>query len=78
MIITQEENQHIIRTETEITILMADSEFWYGIQTIPRGITYCGKPVINQEFENKDEAEQYIINNNLTKYEPPEDEIYLF
>lgn len=65
----------IIGTQTKVILdspawlLMCDETNYFAEpRQIPRGVTWCGRPV--QLFDSEQGALQHIADNNLTKYEP--------
>jgi hypothetical protein len=72
--ITQVNGQWKVKIESEKVLLLCDETYYYSDPiTIPRGVTWSGRPC--SIFTTEAEALQYVQDNNLTKYVEPENEI---
>jgi len=63
--------QYKVKIETQKVLLLCDESYYYSDpKTIPRGVTWSGRPCLL--FNSISEAEQHITDNNLTKYIQPD------
>ena len=72
--ITEINGQWKVQIESEKVSLLCDEAYYYSEpKTIPRGVTWCGRPCLL--FNTIQEADQHITDNNLMEYIPSENEI---